>query len=62
MDQLTDNEKQLLAREVAADNHDRVWPITTSYGDIPRKAFYAGWDAAMEYVNARKAQQSSESD
>lgn len=45
-DQLSDNERLLLARENAADNHVRgQW-----YAADERGAFVAGWDAAMEYM------------
>lgn len=70
MDQLTDNEKQLLAREVAAD----CFSVTDSLIEVQceecglrdsvegvriasiREAVKHGWDAAMEYVNARLQQ------
>lgn len=48
MNCLTDNEKQLLAREVAADKE------CSHRGNIYRGAFIAGWDAAMEYMNAER--------
>jgi hypothetical protein len=48
--ELTADEKALLAREVAADEHDRHWPHVTSYGELPRESFLRGWDAAMEYA------------
>ena len=51
--ELTDNERALLAREVAADSYD----YTYSHDQLwPRTAFVAGWDAAMEYM----AQEASE--
>lgn len=45
-----DRMRQLLAREVAADDHDRQWPLRTTMGNIAREGFVSGWDAAMEYV------------
>ena len=48
--ELTDNERALLAREVAADDYDRQWPLRTTLGNTAREGFCAGWDAAMEYV------------
>lgn len=42
---MTNEERQILAREVAADLHESV----AIYGE-PKDAFIAGWDAAMEYV------------
>lgn len=47
-DELTDNEKQMLAREVAADR--------AYYDDRKRAAFIAGWDAAMEYAAKKMAE------
>lgn len=61
MDELTDNEKQMLAREVAADKWSNPTGYTP-YWNLRRQAFAAGWDAAMEYVNAKKLEQSAESD
>lgn len=49
--ELTNNERALLAREVAADN-----AAQPAYGGY-RTAFCAGWDAAMEYI-AQKASES----
>lgn len=48
--ELTPNERQLLAREVAADDYDRQWPLRTTMGNTAREGFISGWDAAMEYV------------
>lgn len=53
MDELTEGEKELLVREVAADD------FPDGYG---KRAFLAGWNAAMEYVNARQVQQPERSD
>lgn len=73
MDELTDDEKQLLAREVAADNHRMVsLPSEVVCPDCDerfenyvsvaeaRHHFTAGWDAAIEYINAKKLQQSTD--
>ena len=53
MGELTDSEKAVLAREIAADDYDRQWPMTTSYGNHVREGFVSGWDAAMDYVAAQ---------
>jgi hypothetical protein len=50
--ELSPNEQALLAREVAADQYDREWPLRTTLG---REEFCAGWDAAMEYVEKQRA-------
>ena len=54
--ELTDNEKALLAREVAADRHidGSGW-----YNENARDVFISGWNAAMEYV---KEQQSAKAE
>ena len=54
--ELTDNERALLAREVAADRHvdSSGW-----YNENMREVFCTGWDAAMEYV---KEQQRAETE
>lgn len=45
---LSDNERQLLAREIAADKE-------CSYRDnVYRGAFVSGWNAAMEYVKQQR--------
>jgi hypothetical protein len=51
---LSDNDRALLAHEVAADEHDKQWPFVTSYGELPRESFVRGWDAAMEYVEKQR--------
>lgn len=51
--EISDSEKLALAREAAADEHDRHWPQVTSYGELPRESFLRGWDMAMEYVNRK---------
>lgn len=44
LNELTDGQKQLLAREIAADNH-------CGYGESACcNSFRAGWDAALEQV------------
>ncbi len=44
---LSDNEKQLLAREVAADKH----VDGSGYcNDNMREVFVSGWDAALQWV------------
>jgi hypothetical protein len=53
--ELNDNEKALLAREVAADQYDRERPLRTTLGNLPREGFCAGWDAAMEYVEKKQS-------
>lgn len=50
---LSGNEQRLLAREVAADDYDRNWPMRTTMGNLAREGFCAGWDAAMEYVTKK---------
>lgn len=55
MQQLSEVEKQQLAREVAADQYDREWPLRTTLGNVSREAFISGWDAAMEYVKEQDA-------
>lgn len=54
MDRLSEVEKQQLAREIAADQYDREWPLRTTLGNVSREAFVSGWEAAMEY-SAKKA-------
>lgn len=44
MSELTESERLLLAREIAAD--------TSGYRNC-RDAFEAGWDAAMNYIKER---------
>jgi hypothetical protein len=46
--ELSDNERALLAREVAIDQH--------GYRYSGREAFTDGWDAAMEYVEKQLAE------
>lgn len=46
--ELSDNEKALLAREVAADMHG------CSGKELYRKMFTDGWDAAMDYVKEQQ--------
>jgi hypothetical protein len=53
---LSPNEQALLAREVAADQYDREWPLRTTLGNTAREGFCAGWDAAMEYAAKRAAE------
>lgn len=52
--ELNNDEKALLAREVAADSHvvGGGW-----YNDSAREVFISGWNAAMEYAS-RKASDS----
>jgi hypothetical protein len=53
--ELNDNEKALLAREVAADRYEP--PLVADAADvlrIPRDSFVAGWDAAIAYLNSDK--------
>jgi len=52
--ELSDNERALLAREVAADQYDHGWPLRTTLGNWSREGFCAGWDAAMEYIEERR--------
>lgn len=54
MEQLSEVEKQQLAREIAADQYDREWPLRTTYGNTSREAFISGWDAAMAYVEEER--------
>lgn len=51
--ELTNNEKALLAREVAADGHDTS---EYEYEDVVRRTFCAGWDAAMEYAGKKASE------
>jgi len=51
---LTENEKQVLAREIAADKYDQEWPLRTTMGNIGREGFLAGWDAALEQVKSQQ--------
>lgn len=53
--QLNADEQRLLARETAADQYDREWPLRTTYGNSQREAFLSGWDAALEYVKEQNA-------
>ena len=52
--ELSDNERALLAREVAADGYR---PSSVADEEdirrVPRDAFVAGWDAAMAHVAKR---------
>lgn len=53
--ELTDTEKQALVREVAADQYEP--PMVYDVIDIqrmPREAFQAGWDAAIEHARSTK--------
>jgi hypothetical protein len=53
--ELNDNEKALLAREIAADRYEP--PLVADAADvlrIPRDSFVAGWDAAITYLNSGK--------
>lgn len=45
---LSDDEKQLLAREIAIDKH--------GYRNYGLHAFTDGWNAAMEYVEQQRQQ------
>lgn len=56
MDTLSEVEKQQLAREIAADQYDREWPLRTTLGNVSREAFVSGWDAAMEYAAKKTAE------
>lgn len=47
MSELSDKEKQLLAREVAAD---RYVGSGGYYNDSMREVFISGWNAAIEYA------------
>lgn len=49
-DNLTPADRQLLAREVAADRYDKDWPLRTTMGNLSREGFRAGWDAALGWV------------
>lgn len=49
--ELTDNEKQLLAREIAADKRVGAGGY---YNDNMRQVFVSGWNAAMEYVEKQR--------
>lgn len=51
--ELTDNEKQLLAREIAADKRVGGGGY---YNDNMREVFVSGWNAAMEYVKQQRRQ------
>jgi hypothetical protein len=64
MGELSDSEKAILAREIAADNYgvpslenqcEECGVNLDVYGldDPVRKAVYSGWDAAMDYVAAQ---------
>lgn len=46
-DQLDQHERDMLAREVAADGHE--WK-DYGYEQVPRMSFFAGWDAAMAHM------------
>ena len=48
--ELTDNEKRLLAREIAADRSAG----RGSEGTFARKCFNDGWDAALEWVEGQR--------
>src|SRR5690242_16599991 len=52
--ELTESEKQVLAREIAADKYDQAWPLRTTTGNIGREGFLGGWDAAMEQVKSQQ--------
>lgn len=54
--QLTPTDRQLLAREVAADKTTNPTGYE-AYRNIKRQAFIAGWDAAMEYVRLEREQE-----
>jgi hypothetical protein len=53
-DSLSDTEQAQLAREIAADQYDREWPLRTTLGNVAREAFMSGWDAAMEHVEKQR--------
>lgn len=54
MAELTDNERQLLAREIAADKRVGGGGY---YNDNMREVFVSGWNAAMEYVEVQQRRQ-----
>jgi hypothetical protein len=57
--ELSDNEKALLAREVAADKSTN--PTGYGYDQRGRRAaFIAGWNAAMEYAEKQRQEQQRE--
>jgi hypothetical protein len=49
MSELTQAEREALARAIALDK----WLITENYGDDWGDIFNAGWDAAMNYIKER---------
>jgi hypothetical protein len=53
------DERAALAREAAADDYDRQWPLRTTLGNLSREGFISGWDAAMVYAS-RKASEGIE--
>lgn len=57
-DELTSDEKQLLAREIAADKRIGGGGY---YNDNMREVFVSGWNAAMEYVEKERQCESSQS-
>jgi hypothetical protein len=49
MTELSESERRLLAREVAADGYEPTVFDAADIQQVPREAFVAGWDAAVEY-------------
>lgn len=48
---LSEGERRILARETAADEYDRGWPMRTTMGNLAREGFLVGWDAAVKSVS-----------
>jgi len=55
MSELTDGERELLAREIALHK----WLQTENYGGTWDDVFQAGWHAHKEYVNETRLEQSA---
>lgn len=56
--ELSDNERQLLAREIAADRRVGGGGY---YNDSMREVFVSGWNAAMEWIEKERERESSQS-
>lgn len=54
---MTDDEKALLAREIAADGYQPL----SKWDDDPRHAFVAGWEAALKWKEHAYASQLEQS-